>query len=100
MKEENPTAGRSFSLNCSLTLPQWAKRFEDPTIEFLNPVNIADDRFIMKEGGEEMVNGGVEYIEALKFATLQISHGGRYKCRARFRSQTAQNETSLIVKSK
>ena len=100
MQEENPTAGRSFSLNCSLTLPQWAKSLEEPKIEFLNPVRITDDSFIMIESNEEMSNGGVKYVKALKFTTLQICHGGQYECRASFRSQTAENETSLIVKSK
>ena len=100
MQEENPTAGSSFTLNCSLTLPQWAKAFEEPNIEFLNPVDIADDGFIMIERSEEMLNDGFNYITTLKFTTLQIFHSGQYKCQAGFRSHTAENEISLIVKSK
>ena len=100
MQEENTTAGRSFSLNCSLILPKWAKALEKPNITFLNPVNIAGDRFIMIKSSEEMLNDGFKYITTLKFTALQISHGKQYKCQAHFRSQTAENESSLVVKSK
>ena len=97
LQQVNSTAGGSFSLNCSLTLPQWAKAFERPSIEF---VNIQNDGSVMIEQNPELLNGAFKYIKTLKFTTLQISHGGQYKCQVGFRSQIAEKETRLIVKSK
>ena len=97
MPQVNPTTGRSFSLNCSLFLPQWTRIIEKPAVEFLDTDY---DMFMTIKMSETASNNGFKYITTLCFTTLQTSHGGQYKCKASFRSNTTEIVTSLIVKGK
>ena len=83
-----------------LNLATMGKSIGRTDCTILNPVNIADDSYIAIEKSQEVSSSSFKYITTLKFTTLQISHGGQYKCQAGFRSQTAENVTYLVVKSK
>ena len=93
---ETPTAGESFSLNCSVTLEDGGSLTDSVTVHWEAPIDIDTDINTQVMTTDFTVT----HTSILKFTPIRTLHRGKYNCKAASNGGTDMATETLTVQSK